>query len=171
MKNLILTRALASLPAAPAFSQRSGDWFALQVGAFFPTIDLEVRIDGTEGNVGSATDFGSDLGSDRNRTLQAFVAEWGPNDKGVLTTEHFALGRRNDTTSDRHTSADDTTFPMSANPRSDFESDVIRFTVGNRFYQTNVFEIGATVGPNDTDFNVFIDGEGYFNGQTGQIGS
>lgn len=171
MKKIALAIMFASLLAAPVAAQRLSDRFALQVGAFFPKVDSKVRIDGTGGNIGSEIDFERDLGFDRNRTLPAFMAEWRPNDDWVLNAEYYALGRRNETTIDRDLTVGDTIFPVNANLRSGFDSDVIRFTVGNRFYQTKNFEIGAAVGLHGTDFSVFIEGEGNFNGQAGQFRS
>jgi hypothetical protein len=162
---------LAALAAQPAAAQRLSDTFSLQVSAYFPKVDSSIRVDGSGGNVGTEVDFERDLGFDRNRTLPAFMAEWRPNDDWVLNAEYYALGRRNETFIDREITVGDTTFPVNAELNSGFDSDILRFTVGNRFFQTRNFEIGAAVGLHGTDFSVFIEGEGVVSGQGAQFRS
>ena len=161
----------AALIAQPALAQRLSDTFSLQVSAYFPNVDSSVRVDGSGGNLGTVIDFERDLGYDRNRVLPAFMAEWRPNDDWVLNAEYYAIGRRNQTFIDRELVVGDTVFPVGAELNSGFDSDIIRFTVGNRFYQTKNFEIGAAIGLHGTDFSVFIEGEGSVNGQAAQFRS
>jgi hypothetical protein len=41
-----------------------------------------------------------------------------------------------------------------------FDSDLIRFTIGNRFFQRPNLKIGGAAGLHGTDFSVFLEGEG-----------
>ncbi len=171
MKYFVVTFALATLAATPAAAQRLSDTFSLQVAAYFPSVDSRVRVDAPNGTSGSSIDFENDLGFDKNRTLPAFMAEWRPNDDWVFNAEYYSLGRQNERAIDRELIVGDTVFPVNATIRSGFDSKIIRFTIGNRFYQTKNFELGAAVGLHGTDFSVFIEGEGSVGGQGGQFQS
>lgn len=171
MNRFLISFALVAVSAAPAMAQRLSDTFSFQVAAYFPGVDSRVRVDASNGSVGSSIDFENDLGFDKNRTLPAFMAEWRPNDDWVLNAEYYAIGRRNTATIDRELIVGDTVYPVNASIRAGFDSDIIRFTVGNRFYQTKNFELGAAVGLHGTDFSVFIEGEGNVGGQGGQFRS
>jgi hypothetical protein len=65
----------------------------------------------------------------------------------------------------------DTVYPLNADIRSGFDSDIVRFTVGNRFLQTKTFELGAAIGLHGTDFTIFLEGEGSAAGQTSEFRS
>jgi len=134
-------------------------------------VDSRIRVDATDGSTGSVIDFENDLGFDKNRTLPAFMAEWRPNDDWVLNAEYYAIGRRNTATIDRELVVGDTTYPVNAEIRSGFDSNIIRFTIGNRFYQTKNVEIGLALGLHGTDFGTFIEGEGRVGDEDGQFQS
>ncbi|WP_416908985.1 MAG: hypothetical protein ACMVO5_05075 [Polymorphobacter sp.] len=171
MNRFLISVALVALSASPAAAQRLSDTFSLQAAVYFPGVDSRVRVDATNGTTGSVVDFENDLGFDTNRTLPAFMAEWRPGDDWVLNAEYYAIGRENSTTIDRELTVGDTVYPVNASVRSGFDSDIIRFTVGNRFYQTKNFELGAAIGLHGTDFSIFIEGEGAAGGQAGQFQS
>jgi hypothetical protein len=171
LKHLMAALSLAVVFAQPAAAQRLSDTFALQVSAYFPRVDSTLQVNGTNGQIGTEIDFENDLGFDKNRTLPAFMAEWRPNDDWVLNAEYYALGRRNETIIDRELIVGDTTYPVNGTLNSGFDSDIIRFTIGNRFYQTKNFEIGAAIGLHGTDFSVFLEGEGSAAGQSASFRS
>jgi hypothetical protein len=162
---------LVALAAQPAVAQRLSDSFALQVAAYFPSVNSTVQVNGSGGAIGTDVDFERDLGFEQNSILPAFMAEWRPNDDWVLNAEFYALGRKNQNFIERELVIGDTTYPVNASINSGFDSDIIRFTIGNRFYQTSNFEIGAAIGLHGTDFTVYIEGEGSAAGQSAQFRS
>jgi len=171
LKQLMIPFALAVISAAPVAAQRLDDRFSFQVAAYFPNVDSRVQVNGTNGNIGTEVDFENDLGFDKNRVLPAFMAEWRFNDDWVLNAEYYALGRSSEAPIDRELIVGDTVFPVNGTVGAGFDSNIYRFTIGNRFFQTKDFEIGAAVGLHGTDFAVFIEGEGSVNGQPGQFRS
>ncbi len=171
MKHLVAPFAFALLVAAPAAAQRLSDTFALQVSAYFPRVNSTLQVNNTTGDLGTVVDFENDLGFDKNRTLPAVMGEWRPNDDWVLNAEYYAVGRSNEATLARDIIVGDTTFPVNGTVGAGFDSDIYRFTIGNRFYQTKNFEIGAAIGLHGTDFSTFIEGQGTVNGVAGQFRS
>ena len=65
----------------------------------------------------------------------------------------------------------DTVFPVNATVGAGFDSDIYRFTIGNRVFQGETWEVGLAIGLHGTDFSTFIEGEGTVNGVPGQFRS
>jgi len=146
--------------AAPVSAQSLDKTWLLQVAAYFPKVDSYLRVDASDGTVGTGVDFERDLGFDRNSVLPAFMLEWRPGDDWVLNAEYYSLGRESTETLDRDIVIGDTTYPVNGSVRAGFDSDIFRFTIGNRFFQRPNLEIGAAIGLHGTDFSVFVEGEG-----------
>jgi hypothetical protein len=155
---------------APALAQRMNDNWVFQVGAYFPRINSELQVNGPLGD-GTEIDFERDLGYDRSSTLVSAFAEWRPGDDWVFNVEYYALNRSNTQSIERDITVGDTTYPASATVSSGFDSDIFRFTIGNRLIQRETWEIGAAIGVHGTDFSTFIEGEGSVGGQSGQFQS
>lgn len=159
------------LVAAPASAQSLDKTWLLQVSAYFPRVDSSVRADSSNGSIGTVIDFESDLGLERHAVLPAFMAEWRPGDDWVFNAEYYTLGRDTTWSIDRDLTVGDTVFPVNADISSGFDSDIFRFTIGNRLFQRPNLEIGLALGFHGTDFSLYIEGEGTVNGTPGQFRS
>jgi hypothetical protein len=166
-----LAAAIALALAAPASAQRLQDDFIIQGSIFFPSVDSSVRVDGNGGQIGTEVDFEGDLGFDRRSTLGAVMLEWRPGDDWVFNAEYYALGRSSQKAIDRELVVGDTVFPVNATVGAGFDSDIYRFTIGNRVFQGETWEVGLAIGLHGTDFSTFIEGEGTVNGVPGQFRS
>lgn len=164
MKHLLVALGVAGmaglLSAAPAMADPLERTWVFQVGAYFPKVDSSMRVDGTAGNLGTVVDFETDLGFERQHTLPAAALAWRPGDDWVVSAEYYALGRRSSSSLDRDLVIGDTTYPVNGSVEAGFDSDVYRFTIGNRVFQRQNLEIGLAVGLHATDFTVFVEGEG-----------
>jgi hypothetical protein len=156
--------ALAALGAAPATAQALDKTWLLQVSAYFPKVDSELRVDASDGSIGTDIDLERDLGFDRNSTLPAFLLEWRPGDDWVLNAEYYGIGRDSAKTLDSEISVGDTVYPVNATVAAGFDSDIFRFTIGNRLFQRPNLEIGVAVGLHGTDFAIFIEGDASVSG-------
>lgn len=152
--------ACTALLAAPAWAQRLDDDFILQASLYFPRVDSSVRVDATNGSIGTEVDFENDLGLDKRATLPAFMAEWRPGDDWVFTGEYYALGRDTSFAIEPELTIGHTVYPVDAMLSSGFDSDIYRFTIGNRVFQGENYEIGLAVGLHGTNFSIYIEGEG-----------
>jgi hypothetical protein len=157
--------------SASASAQSLDKTWLLQVSGYFPGVDSSVRVDAADGDLGTVVDFEQDLGFDRRSTLPAFMLEWRPGDDWVLNGEYYVLGRNSTKSLEREIVVGETTFPVSGQVGAGFDSDIVRFTVGNRLFQRPNLEIGVAVGLHGTDFQVFIEGQGTVSGNPGQFRS
>lgn len=155
--------------SAPVCAQSLDKTWLFQASAYFPRVDSSVRVDATNGDIGTIVDFEQDLGFKRNSTLPAFMAEWRPGDDWVVNAEYYSLGRSNSTMLDREITVGDTVFPINGTVGAGFDSDIIRFSVGNRLYQTENLEMGLSLGLHGTDFSLFIEGQGVTNNNPTQL--
>lgn len=158
--NKLAFAACAALVAAPASAQRLDSDFIVQASLYLPSVDSSVRVDGANGNIGTVVDFESDLGLDKRSTLPAFMAEWRPGDDWVFSGEYYSLGRNTTFNIDRELTIGDTIYPVDASLSSGFDSDIYRFTIGNRIFQGENFEVGLAIGLHGTDFSIYVEGEG-----------
>jgi hypothetical protein len=169
--NKLFLIASASLIAVPASAQRLDNDFIIQASLYLPRVDSSVRVDGNNGTIGTEVDFESDLGLDKRATLPAFLVEWRPGDDWVFSGEYYALGRDSTYNIDRELTVGDTVYPVNATLGAGFDSDIYRFTVGNRIFQGENYEVGLAVGLHGTNFAIYIEGEGDVNGNPGQFRS
>lgn len=170
MKKLAIAVYAAAM-AMPASAQRLDNDFIFQGSLYLPRVDSSVRVDGNNGNIGTVVDFENDLGLDSRAALPAIMAEWRPGDDWVFTAEYYALGRDSSYDIRRELVIGDTVYPVNARLRSGFDSDIYRFTVGNRLLQGKNYEVGVAVGLHGTNFSIFVEGEGEVNGIGGQFRS
>lgn len=171
MRAQLFAGVVALALAGPASAQRLQDNWIIQGSIFFPKVDSSLRVDASDGTIGTDVDFEEDLKLDRHATLGAVMAEWRPGDDWLFNFEYYEVGRKTSATLDREISVGDTTFPVSGTVGAGFNSDIIRFTIGNRLIQRDTWEVGVAVGMHGTDFKVFIEGQGTVNGTQGQFRS
>ena len=53
-----------------------GDKFTVGVGAYWASVDTQIRVDASNGIIGTWIDFEQNLGLDETTTMPAFQAEW-----------------------------------------------------------------------------------------------
>jgi hypothetical protein len=149
--------ALAGLSAGPALAQ---DNFWLQVGAFRPSVDTNLRIDDPfAGTQGTPVDLESGLGLPRRKTLAAVLAGMRFGDRWRLELEHFRLDRSVSQFAIQQTiRVEDTTFPVSALIDTQFDSRIFRISGGYSFVRNPTAEVGLVFGVHVTEFDIAIQG-------------
>lgn len=108
--------AIAALTAAPgsALAQRADDRVWLQLGAFFPKIDSDIRIDASDEQLGTEIDLESDLGFKNSTTVFNGVLGYQFARRWHVEAEYFNVGRKSTATIDREIIIDDTVYPVNA---------------------------------------------------------
>jgi hypothetical protein len=89
------------IAAQPTNAQDSEDWmswpladrFTIELEAFFPTLDTKVRLDASDGGLGTTIDFEQNLGMSSTETLPAGAFTWRFAKKHKISLEAFALNR------------------------------------------------------------------------------
>lgn len=101
---LTIPLAVLLLGFGPAYAQGEPDWrswpmgerFAVNVGAFFANLDTKVRLDATDGSLGTGIDFEQDLGLDDTQTRIMAGGYWRFFKRHRLDVSYFDLDRSGD---------------------------------------------------------------------------
>ena len=75
MRRVIIVVVLALVVSAPAFAERPPYRFELNLGAYVPSMDTTIRIDGTGGNVGVEVDFEDNLNLENSKVVPLAQAD------------------------------------------------------------------------------------------------
>ena len=123
---LTIPLAVLLLGFGPAYAQGEPEWrswpmgerFAVNVGSFFANLDTKVRLDATDGSLGTGIDFEQDLGLDDTQTRIMAGGYWRFFKRHRLDVSYFDLDRSGDSSSTVNISFGDEVFqadlPVSA---------------------------------------------------------
>jgi hypothetical protein len=152
--------ALAGISGA-ASAEGPQDSLWAQLAYFLPTIDSTARLDSTiTARPGTGVRLEDELGlSDRKGTPYLLLGTR-LGDRWRLEFEYYELKRSATTVLGRDIEWGDTTFPLSAEVTSRFDTSVYRLSGGYSFYRTQQAEAGAALGLHVTDFRLGLSGQG-----------
>ena len=150
---------LALLPAAAA-AQARGDTWVFRAAGFFPKIDTQARVDGTNGRLGTSVDFETDLGLEDSKTLPVVDMLWRflPNHR--LQLSYLDLSRSATSTLRTQINWGDQTFQVNSNVHGEFDSKVTALTYLYSFLRTPDTELSAGIGLHYTDLNAGLSSVG-----------
>lgn len=154
----VLGAAMAT--SQPAAAQEIDDKYWIEVGAYLPDVDSQVRVAATNRpQVASTIDLESDLDLSKRKALPQVNAglRFGSG-RWSLDTEFYSLRRRGSATLRRDIAFDDAVYPVGVRLDSGFDSSVYRATVGYAFVKDDNTRIGAALGVHATDFTVRLSG-------------
>ncbi|MBT0669512.1 outer membrane beta-barrel protein [Novosphingobium profundi] len=158
--------ALALAWQAPARAQTLDDNYWINVQAFYPRVDTQVRVTAkTETQIGTNIDLEKDLDLDRENVVPA-VSIGSRFGHVVVGADYFRLKRSGEVGLQRDITFDDTTYPAEASVRSGFNSNIYRLTVGYAFIQKPDLEVGGAIGLHATNFRISISGEASVGGSS-----
>jgi hypothetical protein len=135
-----------------------GSRFALGVGLFGPRLDTQVRLDSSDGIVGTLIDFESTLGMDDNDLLPLVLGYYRPARKHRITFQYFRLDRNGDAVSDAPIRFGDTVFPANFPLSSFFDVDVYSLGYAYSLIHNEKMELAFNVGLQFQDIEVGISG-------------
>jgi hypothetical protein len=100
MKGLLAAAFVLLLPTA-SLAQAADEWrewplgdpFRIKLEAFFPRLDTSVRLDASDGSMGTTIDFEQNLGMSDTESLPAFGFSWRFAKKHQLIFDYFDLSR------------------------------------------------------------------------------
>jgi len=115
---LTIPLAVLLLGFGPAYAQGEPEWrswpmgerFAVNVGSFFANLDTKVRLDASDGSLGTGIDFEQDLGLDDTQTRIMVGGYWRFFKKHRLDFSYFDLDRSGDSSSTVNISFGDQVF-------------------------------------------------------------
>lgn len=156
---------------AVAHAQRGENRFYGKAGAFFPSVNSNLRVDGNNSNVGTEIDLESDLGLPKHKALPFGLIGWRFSENWRVEAEYFSLSRETTKVIDRELAIGNTTFPINAQVTSGLSTDVYRVAIGRSFARGSNYEIGGNIGIHFSDFAVFAEGIGSVGGTAGSLRS
>jgi hypothetical protein len=134
--------------------------FWVQLGAFRPSIDstMQLTSSGT-GLAGTTLSLEDDLGLPQRKSLGSLLLGARLADRWRLEFEHFSL-KRTASAFPLETTVivDDTTYPVSTQIDTEFDSRVYRLAVGYSFHKAPASEAGVTFGLHTTKFDASVSG-------------
>lgn len=147
-----------SAEKSPVLTERlnTADW-VLDIGAFYANVDSNIRIDGTNGNIGTELDFESDLGlAEREALFNASVTYLGWN-RWIVGAEWFDLNRHASASLRRDVEWGNTLLPVGADVDAYFNVNIVRVFAGYELYQSDRSRAGASIGIHGAGMEAGID--------------
>lgn len=139
--------AVLSLVPAVAHAEVTGDKAWLDVGAFWASIDSDLRIDNQAlGVEGTRIDFESHLGLDDSRTLPKVTGGIRIGKRFRLEGDYFRLSRSGELVLLESLRIDDTVYPIGAAVETDFRTDIYRIALGYSLIRNDQGEFGVSAG-------------------------
>jgi hypothetical protein len=144
--------ASATLLAAPARAADELDMqdeltpFSLRLGVYDMNLSTTVRLDGRGGNFGTRLDFERDLNLDDHKDTFNAALRWRFRDRHFLELEYFQLDRIGFRRLDGEIRFGDEVFPIGANIRSSFTTEVTRLGYSYRIVRNRNWGLAAGAG-------------------------
>lgn len=156
MKRVIVLVLFAVLASAPAFAERPPYRFELSLGAYVPSMDTKIRVDGTGGNVGVEVDFEDNLNLDNSQVVPLAQADFWISKKHGFTLIGFDLSRESSGPSNITFRVGDTEFPAEVPLDVSFDTTVLALTYSYKFFNNEKRSFGLNVGFNVNEISLGI---------------
>ena len=146
---IFIASAAAMLVMVPASAQAevAGDKAWLDLGAFWASIDSDLRIDNQAlGIEGTRIDFERHLGLDDSRAMPKVTGGIRIGSRFRVEADYFRLSRSGELVILESLRIDDTVYPVNASVSTDFRTDIYRIAVGYSLVRTDKAEFGVSAG-------------------------
>jgi len=148
---LIAALATAALPAAAA-DPLYEEGFSMRLGGFYSSADTTLRIDSSNGALGTSISLEDDLGFTKDKSLPQIDAIWRINPRHRVELGYVRLARDSEKTITGEIHFGDSVFPVNTTVDANFDSDVWRLTYGWSFYRSPTSEVSLLLGLHTTSF-------------------
>jgi len=156
MRRVIIVVVLAMLASAPVLAERPPYRFELNLGAYVPSMDTTIRIDGTGGNVGVEVDFEDNLNLDNSKVVPLAQADLWISKKHGLTFIAFDLSRQSTGPSNITFRLGDTEFPAEVPLEVRFDTKILALTYSYKFFNNEKRSFGFNFGFNINEISLGI---------------
>jgi len=147
--------------ASPAQAQALQDRFWLQLSAYYPSVDTDIRLAPVSNpSGGTQVDLEDDFALDHHSFLPAINAGARIGGRFSIIADYYSLGRDSTATINRAITIQDVTYPVNAVVTAGFDTDVYRLALGWAFVRDSTKEAGISIGLHATDFSVSFAGQG-----------
>jgi hypothetical protein len=168
MKTISIFLVLLLSLSATAVAQDKDDWqswpladrFTISVEAFFTSLDTKVRIDASDGALGTTIDFEQNLGMSDAETLPGFAASWRFAKKHELVLDVFNLDRSGSAIATTNITIGDETFSANLPISSFLDMKVTSLGYSYSLVLDERKELGISVGLSLQDIQLGLLGNG-----------
>lgn len=137
---------------------RKAPWYVLKYsisfGSFFPVNNTNVKVEGTNGRIGTDIDFENDLGFKRNTFTMQGGIQWRASRRSRFDLSIFGVSRNVYYTLQKDITFKEHTYPVDADISAYFNTGIYRFSYGYAFVCNEKAELGAMVGLHVIDTEV-----------------
>jgi hypothetical protein len=141
------TLLAASARAADELDMQPGlSHFSVRLGVYDMNLSTEVRVDGRGGNLGTRLNFEKDLNLDDHKDTFNAALRWRFKERHFLELEHFRLDRRGFRRLDGEIRFGDEVFPIGADIRSSFTTEVTRLGYSYRIVRNRDWGLAVGAG-------------------------
>lgn len=120
--------------------------FSLRLGVYDMNLSTEIRVDGRGGNIGTSLDFEDDLNLDKHKDTFNAALRWRFKERHFLELEYFRLDRRGFRRLDGEIRFGDDVFPIGADVRSSFTTEVTRLGYSYRIVRNRDWGLAVGAG-------------------------
>jgi hypothetical protein len=156
VKRVIVLVILAVLASAPAFAERPPYRFEFHLGAYVPTMDTNVRLDGSGGEVGVEVDFEDNLNLENSTVVPLGQADFWVSKKHGLSFVYYDLSRESSGPSDITFRLGDTEFPAELPLKVRFDTKVLALTYVYKFFNNEKRSFGFNLGLNVNEISIGV---------------
>jgi hypothetical protein len=128
----------------------------VDVGGFFSSTDIQVRLDGEGGRVGDAVDFDDSFGLDRFERFR-FDGLWRIKGKHSLRGTYFKNNQSATRALDREIDFGDETYPFGTATTARWELEVMQLSYEYAFKRDDNYELAAGIGVHMLDAKLGLD--------------
>ncbi|MGI9342966.1 MAG: hypothetical protein ACR2QV_08945 [Gammaproteobacteria bacterium] len=130
----------------------------LAIGGFWPNLDTKVRVDASNGRLGTRIDFESNLGMEDSKALPIALARWRISRRNSVDFSYFDLNRSGQAVSDTLIRFGDVIFPANLPLNSFFDSEIYAAAWSYSFIHNPTTDIAFQIGLSIQDIAVGISG-------------
>jgi hypothetical protein len=141
------------LRVVPWFVER----FKLTAGFFAPVNNTNIKVDGTNGKIGTDIDFESDLGFNKNSSTFLGDFQYRLSRRSRFDFSYYRLDRSASKTIDRDINFNGNTYNLGAQIDAYFNSNIYRLSYGYAILSKPTYEAGLLIGAHVVKFGLGID--------------
>jgi hypothetical protein len=156
VKRLIIIVALVVLASAPVFAERPPYRFEFSLGAFVPSMDTNIRLDSSDGNVGVEVDFEDNLNLENSKVVPLAQADFWVSKKHGLSLVAFDLSRESSGPSNITFRFGDEEFPADVPLKVRFDTRVLALTYSYKFFNNEKRSFGFNIGFNVNEISLGV---------------
>jgi hypothetical protein len=153
--------ALAIVPGTAAQAQEidADPRFWAEAGVYLPVVETEIGLFEPMRTRGTLITLENELGFDRDTTSLDLTIGAKIDNEFFTEVSVYSLARKTSLELEETIEIENVTYPVGASVRSEFSTDVYRWSLGYRIHADETWDLSALLGAHITDFKFTVTGE------------